>query len=168
MWRREKRTAVPHQYPDSTVCWSLLFVVWLCCREKLTGDARAVCRSPVFRAMFQHDTAEAQRKEVEMTDVEPDVAERMLDYIYTGNLHPAPGMEADLLAAADKYSLLELKESCEEVLCKDVNIETVLGMLVIADRHGAAKLKEVSVKFLAENSHTVRCPSCIPTKHTHV
>ena len=76
----------------------------------------------------------------------------------------------DLLAAADKYSLLELKESCEEVLCKDVNIETVLGMLVIADRHGAAKLKEVSVKFLAENSHTVRSgsPSCIPTKHTHV
>lgn len=114
-----------------------------------------IARSPVFRAMFQHDTAEAQRKEVEMTDVEPDVAERMLDYIYTGNLHPAPGMEADLLAAADKYSLLELKESCEEVLCKDVNIETVLGMLVIADRHGAAKLKEVSVKFLAENSHTV-------------
>ena len=46
-----------------------------------------MCRSPVFRAMFQHDTAEAQKKEVEMTDVEPDVAERMLDYIYTGNRH---------------------------------------------------------------------------------
>ena len=75
-----------------------------------------VARSPVFRAMFQHDTAEAQKKEIEMTDVEPEVAERMLTYIYTGSLGPdMGGREADLLATADKYSLLELKEYCEEV-----------------------------------------------------
>ena len=52
--------------------------------------------------MFQHDTAEAQNKEIEMTDVEPEVAEQMLSYIYTGNLSHQ-GREADLLAAADKY-----------------------------------------------------------------
>jgi len=115
-----------------------------------------VARSPVFRAMFQHDTAEAQKKEIEMTDVEPEVAERMLTYIYTGSLGPdMGGREADLLATADKYSLLELKEYCEEVLCKETNIETVLGMLVLADRHGAVKLKEVCVRFLVDNCHTV-------------
>jgi len=113
-----------------------------------------VARSPVFRAMFKYDTAEAQKKEIEMTDIEPDVAEAMLNYIYTGCLTHA-GREAELLAAADKYSLLDLKESCEEVLCKETNIETVLGMLVIADRHGARKLKEVCVKFLVDNCHTV-------------
>ena len=32
--------------------------------------------------MFQHDTAEAQNKEIEMTDVEPEVAEQMLSYFY--------------------------------------------------------------------------------------
>ena len=42
-----------------------------------------------------------------------------------------------------------------KVLCNETNIETVLSMLVIADRHGAAKLKEVCVKFLVENCHTV-------------
>ena len=66
-----------------------------------------VARSPVFRAMFQHDTAEAQKKEVEMTDVEPDVAEAMLNYIYTGSLHHS-GKEAELLAAADKYRYREV------------------------------------------------------------
>ena len=50
---------------------------------------------------------------------------------------------------------MELKESCEEVLCRETNIETVLGMLVLGDRHGASKLKEVCVKFLVENCHTV-------------
>eukprot|EP00090_Calanus_glacialis_P029150 TRINITY_DN4676_c0_g1_i1.p1 TRINITY_DN4676_c0_g1~~TRINITY_DN4676_c0_g1_i1.p1 ORF type:complete len:373 (+),score=148.69 TRINITY_DN4676_c0_g1_i1:56-1174(+) len=111
-------------------------------------------RSPVFQAMFMHDTAEAQNKVVEMTDVEPEVAEEMLQYIYTGNTKTA-GKEAELLAAADKYSLLELKESCEEVLCNETNIDTVLNMLVLADRHEASKLKDVCVKFLIENCHTV-------------
>ena len=53
------------------------------------------------------------------------------------------------------FSLLELKESCEEVLCKETNIETVLGMLVIGDRHGASKLKQVCKKFLVDNCYTV-------------
>ena len=63
-------------------------------------------RSPVFQAMFMHDTAEAQNKVVEMTDVEPEVAKEMLQYIYTGNT-TSTGMEAELLAAADKYRLEE-------------------------------------------------------------
>jgi len=111
-------------------------------------------RSPVFRAMFQHDTVEAQNKEVEMTDVEPEVVEEMLEYIYTGKTN-STGKEAELLAAADKYSLLELKHECEEALCSKTNIDTVLAMLVLADRHEAGKLKDVCVKFLIENCHTV-------------
>jgi len=138
--------------------------------EEMFSDMKLVCgdrrvellchtnilaaRSPVFQAMFQHDTAEARNKVVEMTDVEPDVAEEMLQYIYTGNTASA-GKEAELLAAADKYSLLELKQSCEEVLCNKTNISTVLAMLVLADRHEAGKLKDVCVKFLIENCHTV-------------
>ena len=51
--------------------------------------------------------------------------------------------------------LMELKEMCEDVLCKETNIETVLTMLVIADRHQAEKLKDMCVKFLVENCHTV-------------
>jgi len=129
----------------------------------LCGDRRVelfchtnilAARSPVFQAMFQHDTAEARNKMVEMSDVEPEVVHEMLQYIYTGNTE-STGKEAELLAAADKYSLLELKESCEEVLCKETNIDTVLNMLVLADRHEAVKLKEVCVKFLIENCHTV-------------
>ena len=50
---------------------------------------------------------------------------------------------------------MELKEMCEDVLCKETNIETVLTMLVIADRHQAEKLKDMCVKFLVENCHTV-------------
>jgi len=111
-------------------------------------------RSKVFLAMFTHDTVEAQNKVVVMPDLEPEVAEDMLHYIYTGVLK-TNGKEADLLAAADKYSLLELKVICEEALCNETNIDTVLKLLVLADRHEASKLKDVCAKFLIENSHTI-------------
>ena len=41
---------------------------------------------------------------------------QLLQYMYTGSLgEAAKGREAELLAAADKYSLLELKKQCEKV-----------------------------------------------------
>ena len=64
-------------------------------------------RSKVFFAMFTHDTVEAQNKVVVMPDLEPEVAEDMLHYIYTGVLK-TNGKEADLLAAADKYRFEEI------------------------------------------------------------
>ena len=117
-------------------------------------------RSPVFLAMFQHDTAEAQKKEIEMPDVEPEVAERMLKYIYSGHIKSIePGTEEELLAAADKYRLLELKEHCEVALCermlKETDVETTLEMLVFADKNSVAKLKDFCVDYLVENVQKV-------------
>ena len=84
---------------------------------------------------FQHDTAEARTKRVRVPDIDPVVARsyltftqdkmrmvrlliyrQLLQYMYTGSLgEAAKGREAELLAAADKYSLLELKRQCEKV-----------------------------------------------------
>ena len=44
------------------------------------------------------------------------ICRQLLQYMYTGSLgEAAKGREAELLAAADKYSLLELKRQCEKV-----------------------------------------------------
>ena len=92
------------------------------------------------------------------------MARQLLQYMYTGSLgEPAKGKEAELLAAADKYSLLELKKQCEkvcwtscdlnqkpmfisQVLCQEVHAATVLSLLVVADRHDAVELKNTCVK----------------------
>ena len=39
--------------------------------------------SPVFRAMFQADMKERSSQEVEIKDIEPDIVEEMLKFIYT-------------------------------------------------------------------------------------
>ena len=142
----------------------------ICGSEKVELPCHRVvlcARSPVFLAMFQRDTAEAQMKEIEMPDVEPKVAERILKYIYSGHIKTIePGMEEELLAAADRYKLLELKEHCELALCermlKDTDVESALEMLFIADQHSASMLKDICVEFLVENcQRLVRIPGWI-------
>ena len=70
-------------------------------------------RSPVFAAMFAHLTSiENSSNKIEIQDVEPDVFQEVLRFIYTGRV-PLTAMEnvaAALLAAADKYFFDQLKK----------------------------------------------------------
>ncbi len=65
----------------------------------------------MFSAMFQHPTKEMQTSELEVEEVNPDVFQEVLRYLYTGLTRSttmdvmAPG----LFAAADKYLLEMLK-----------------------------------------------------------
>ncbi|XP_065207951.1 protein roadkill-like [Planococcus citri] len=44
-------------------------------------------RSSVFSAMFTHDTKENQSNRVDITDIDENIVEEMLYYMYTGNIH---------------------------------------------------------------------------------
>ena len=68
-----------------------------------------VARSQVFAAMFEHDMEEAKHGRVEVKDVDSEVMDQMLRFIYTGKAPDLERMAAELLAAADKYALDRLK-----------------------------------------------------------
>jgi len=138
--------------------------------DKILTDVRLVCqgrefpchmavlaaRSAVFQAMFIHDTAEAREAKVDIEDLDPEVVSVMLEYIYTGiPVDIPPNLEPSLLAAADKYDLPELKSVCESALCDGLNIDTVLGLLTVGDRHNANVLKKYALRFIVENSSEI-------------
>ena len=62
-------------------------------------------RSPVFNAMFEHEMEEKKHGRVEITDVEPEVMNEILRFIYTGKAPNLEKMADELLAAADKVCL---------------------------------------------------------------
>ena len=62
-------------------------------------------RSPVFRAMFEHEMEESKLNRVEISDISPDVFKEMLNFLYTGKSPNLNEMAADLLAAADKVNI---------------------------------------------------------------
>ncbi|XP_014227850.1 speckle-type POZ protein B-like [Trichogramma pretiosum] len=105
--------------------------------------------SPVFKAMFTHDMKENQNKLVEMTDVSHEVAVEMLHYIYTGSVaNSKTSLTINLLAAAEKYQLEELKNKCEQQLSSILSIENALEMLKISDTYNADYLKKSAVDFV--------------------
>ncbi|KAJ8678607.1 hypothetical protein QAD02_014394 [Eretmocerus hayati] len=112
-------------------------------------------RSPVFAAMFNHNMTESQENVVKITDVSFSVMKEVLRFAYTGEAENVDTLAKDLLAAADKYALDDLKNICENALFKSVNIDNVVEILNFADVHSAVKLKEQALDFLVTHVNDV-------------
>ncbi|CAM0883849.1 unnamed protein product [Alopecurus aequalis] len=119
-------------------------------------------RSAVFKAELFGSMKEGTTSSViEIEDVEPQVFNALLTFIYTDSL---PRMEGDmvedereaqevlwlqcLLAAADRYDLQRLKSLCERKLCEYISVSSVTNILTLAERHNCRGLKELCLEFV--------------------
>lgn len=108
-------------------------------------------RSPVFRTMFQADMAEKKTRKVNIVDIDPNIMEDLLSFIYAGKTPKLDEHATDILAAAEKYQLDGLKELCEENLCRNLGHENCINHLILGDMYQANKLKKASLQFIAKN-----------------
>ncbi|XP_046452787.1 speckle-type POZ protein-like [Daphnia pulex] len=107
-------------------------------------------RSPVFAAMFDHETAENLSHQVKINDVDPEVFQELLRFVYTGRI-PVITMKTlttGLLAAAGKYLLGSLMTACEKYLVNDLSADNCIELLILADGHCADYLKWNALNFL--------------------
>jgi len=113
-------------------------------------------RSPVFRAMFENDCVEAKSGSVNIEDIDVDIVEQMLQYIYTDVV---PDLSVDnaagLFAAADKYCLIRLKESCGMYLASSLTVDNCISVLMLADLHSAEHLKSLTLEFIKGKSSVI-------------
>ncbi|XP_046658082.1 speckle-type POZ protein B-like [Daphnia pulicaria] len=99
--------------------------------------------------MFQHPTKEMQTSELEVEDVNPDVFQEVLRYLYTGLTRSttmdvmAPGR----FAAADKYLLEILKIRCETHLIRQMSAMNCLDLLTLTTYHPAEYLKKFAIEY---------------------
>ncbi|KAL7293615.1 hypothetical protein TKK_0012700 [Trichogramma kaykai] len=108
--------------------------------------------SPVFKAMFTHDMIENKNQLVDMADVSHETAVEMLRYIYTGSVaNNETSLTLNLLAAADKYQLQDLKNKCEQQLSSNLSTKNVYEMLNIANMYSAKNLKKEAVDLVKRN-----------------
>eukprot|EP00984_Skeletonema_dohrnii_P018070 scaffold8351_cov93-Skeletonema_dohrnii-CCMP3373.AAC.4 len=94
-----------------------------------------------------------------ITDVKPAVFRHLLHYVYGGSV-PGKEMNAhskDIINAADKYSIVNLKLEAEAayVTSTKITMDNAMDNLLYADALNLALLKEVVMDFLAENSEEV-------------
>ncbi|XP_047048614.1 BTB/POZ and MATH domain-containing protein 1-like [Lolium rigidum] len=113
-------------------------------------------RSPVFEADLFGPLRETC---VTIQDMQPVVFKALLHFIYTDSLPDLDDFEGDdkcemhrhLLVAADRYAMDRLKMICQNILCKNLDVENVATILALADQHNCDKLKDVCVEFIASS-----------------
>ena len=113
-------------------------------------------RSPVFKAMFEHDMREKTESRLDIPDLSADTVQWMLQWIYTGRLPSTEQESKDLLCASDKYSLEPLKVACERSLCRSLRVSNAVDLWELADLHHADYLKANSMRVIAANSDEVK------------
>ncbi|EFX81387.1 hypothetical protein DAPPUDRAFT_34198, partial [Daphnia pulex] len=108
-------------------------------------------RSPMFAAMFAHPTIENLTNSFEIQDVEPNVFQEILRFIYTGRVSSTAmeNLTAPLIATVDKYLLVldQLKKECENHLIHRMSAVNCLDLLVLVTHHPAEHLKTNAVDF---------------------
>jgi speckle-type POZ protein len=86
---------------------------------------------------------------VEIEDIDPDVFQELLRYMYTGSPQStamdvmAPG----ILAAANKYMLDQLKTRCETHLIRQMSAKNCLDLLTLTTHHPAEHLKKFAIDY---------------------
>lgn len=115
-------------------------------------------RSPVFGAMFAHDTKEAQSHEVEISDIQPEVFKQLLHYVYCGQLMEDSLSEQaarSLIVAADKYQLEDLVCECSALIAFHLKTSNAVESLIWSDKFSIQPVKEATLNFIARHSKEI-------------
>ena len=111
--------------------------------------------SPVFAAMFKEGTKEHQDNYVNIEDIDSDVFDVFLRFLYSGQVENLDEMYFDLLAAADKYDVQPLREICIQHMTKNISVDNVVDMLALADRYDVEPIKIYAQNFITNNMASV-------------
>jgi speckle-type POZ protein len=114
-------------------------------------------RSKFFAAMFQHPMKEQSTSQVKMEDIDPEVFDQLLRFIYTGRvpLDKLQTMAAGLFIAADKYLMDELKMKCENYLFSQMSPDNCVILLLHGDLNNPVEYMKKAAKFYRRNPSQV-------------
>lgn len=114
-----------------------------------------LARSGAFAAMIRGKSAESGL--VKVDDVDPEIFKHLLHYVYsTEHKEPLTVPKArQLLIAADKFEMSDLKEECTNFLLSHIGLDNALDLLTWAGEHSAAKLQDACCVFVVRNGYDV-------------
>ncbi|XP_035224379.1 speckle-type POZ protein B-like [Stegodyphus dumicola] len=113
-------------------------------------------RSSVFARMLKTKMSESVRNEVEISDIEADVMDEFLLFIYTGNIKNVLPVTAErLYVAADKYDVSALKEICSSFLKSNLSVNNVCKVLQLASIHSDEDLYKSVFEFSSAHAEEV-------------
>lgn len=90
-------------------------------------------KSPVFFAMLTSDMQETKESTVNVPDFNSKIIKELLRFIYCEEVENIEEIDSELIFAAEKYQIDELKEMCIDSMITTLSIENVIETYAIAD-----------------------------------
>jgi speckle-type POZ protein len=85
---------------------------------------------------------------LEIDDLEFEVAEEMVKFIYDGKVENMEKYAKPLLEASNTFKMAHLKVCCENYLCENLTVENAIEFLKLGAKCHAEELKEECVDFI--------------------
>lgn len=112
-------------------------------------------KSPVFYAMFSKNLSEANENLVKISDISLDVMTDVIKFIYTGTIENFEDRISEILIAADKYCIEDLKIFCCRYLQQKLNFENAVETLILTTTYNLTYLHSSVETFIKNNLRDV-------------
>lgn len=112
-------------------------------------------RSDVFDRMFSSDMIEARSNILKIDDLTEEIAEEMLRFIYCRKIDNLEKNALELLHAAEKYNIEDLKMVSIRALIDSLTVESAAEMLLRANVYNSKVLKENLLVFIKTYSRQI-------------
>eukprot|EP00092_Neocalanus_flemingeri_P028708 GFUD01031169.1.p1 GENE.GFUD01031169.1~~GFUD01031169.1.p1 ORF type:complete len:369 (+),score=110.59 GFUD01031169.1:135-1241(+) len=118
------------------------------CQEKKFHCHKIIlgARSPVFSRMFDTDMKETRSGVITVDDIDVDILEAVIEYIYTDDITKDVEDTAMIVYAADKYELRGLLEICFRKFKDEMEDHQLVDILILSERHNLRDFKDLAMK----------------------
>lgn len=107
-----------------------------------------VSGSTVWHELLTNDD---QLSLITVGDLNIEIIEALVTFIYTGDIPNPPNETNELLIAAETYGVYDLKIWCERRLIETITNDSAINLMILAHRYSAMELFEVAVSFALKN-----------------
>ncbi|XP_035222098.1 speckle-type POZ protein B-like [Stegodyphus dumicola] len=110
-------------------------------------------RSPVFAKMFEHVTTESSDNRIIITDIDPDILEELMKFLYCGKINSSMYSKIhDLYCAAEKYLITDLKDTCRDFITSSfASTTTAVEALNLADKNKDEEMMQKAAAFIVSS-----------------
>ena len=113
------------------------------------------CQSEIFNTIFKNKSLMEKQSEgvmkIEEKDVNSDIMEQLLYFLYFQKVEDNQKVNVDLLIAADKYLVKGLLDFCTKFLESNLSVENALDVLFKAELVNQKTLFHAASKFVRKN-----------------
>lgn len=98
--------------------------------------------------MVETKLKEGEEKKALIDDIDSGALKEFLRFLYCGRVKDIDPIAVDLLYAAEKYDLKDLKPLCVKSLTSNISLTNAIDTFILADLHSEEGLKKYCVDFI--------------------